>query len=173
MNVGRDIRRVLPILLAIGLCACHGVRDKPVLTVDARQALLEIPIPEQATWTWYRAETTPNNLEYQFDTTVRDADTAYSFGFYLFKFGNHPPDSGSLSRLLEFGQKSVWRNYHTIPGIWVRPELDVAGLMRLRLLDSEVVSMVFAGRPDSAEVHVMIPGAPAESVSVPIRYVDR
>jgi hypothetical protein len=149
------------------------VPEQPVLTVDSKQALLEVPIPEQATWTWYRPETPANHLEYRFDATVSVADTLYSFGFYLFKRPDRVVDSGPLNRLVSLGQKSVWRDNTTIPGIWVRPELDVAGLLRLRLLDSDVVSMMFGKRPESAQVWVMIAGIDADSTLVPIRYPAR
>jgi hypothetical protein len=160
-------------VLFLGLPACHGAPDEPVLTVNSRQALLEIPIPEHDTWTWYRPETRANYLEYQFDATVSVADTPYSFGFYLFKLGGRMTDSGPLSELLRFGQNTVFRDNHAISGIWVRPELDVSGLLRVRLLDSEVVSMMFAQRPEVAQVRVKMPGVDPESTLVSIRYTGR
>jgi hypothetical protein len=173
MTTHRKVHRPLLVLLAIGLPACHGVPDEPVLTVDSRQALLEIPIPNQATWTWYRPETPANHLEYQFDATVSVPDASCSFGFYLYKRPDGVADSGPLNRLLRLGQKSVWCENSAILGIWVRPELDAAGLLRLRLLDSDAVNMMFADRPDSAHVQVRMPGFAAESTVVPVRYVGR
>jgi hypothetical protein len=157
----------------MGLPACHRVPERPVLTVGTGRALLEVPIPERATWSWYRPETPANRLEYRFDATVSVADTTWSFGFYLFRRPDGTADSGSLSRLLRLGQKSAWRGDDAIPGVWIRAELDVAGLLRLRLLDADVVGMMFADRPESAHVRVRMPGAGADSMMVPIRYVGR
>jgi hypothetical protein len=156
--------------VVLGSLTCHSVPDRPTLTVTSTQAVLDIPVPQESAWTWYRSETAGNSLEYRFDVAVDVADTLYAFGFYLYKDPRAKPVSGPLDRLLLIGQKSVWRGHRTVPNIWIRPELDVPGLLRLRLLDADVVAMIFGNRPDSAEIRTTTPDFGADSIAVPIRY---
>ena len=176
VHVARGIH--LPALLLVAtlsLAYTASRLDGQTLVVGPREAVLEIPIAPDSSWVWNRDDTPDHQLEYQFDAAVTVGDTIYSFGLYFFKGAGAADTEGSLDALVQAAQKGVFRRsegaFSLVPGVVVQPETQLEGRLRLRLLDAEIITVIFGARPDSARITHRIPGRILQVTKVPIEYL--
>ena len=164
--------------IAIVLSIAHAVplpgQTKSTGIVTSSSAEFRIPLtrPSSGVWTWYRATTSDNALEYSWEVSVGEGSGSYDFGFYLYKFPGSHEKQGQLQELLSAGQMSAFESDAKGQG-QILPDAKVAisvenDTILIRITDAALVRLMFRDRPPTVNVHTRTPDATFETL--PITY---
>ena len=172
-------RRRIPTFFALMLAGFAwgggGTESVPVGVVSAAAAEFSLPIPaSDREWAWCLTTSPDNILEYRWMIRVGAADSAYEFGFSLFKFPGCHEAHGSLHDLLAAGQANVWK-LHADEGASVIEGAQVSvtergGAVVIRIADPAIVTLLFGNRPSTARAVSKAPGAPESVKEMSPRY---
>lgn len=142
--------------------------------VKAEEAQFTMPAPQRPEWKWRQPDTKDNTQEYRMDVSVKNGGNEYTFGFYLWKRGDGKPGQGTLTELLEAGQKSVYersgseRSFSLIQdgGIKVTERGDT---LLITISGRKNVARLFSSRPAYVSFKVAVPGE-SRSNLVAVKY---
>ena len=70
-------------------------------TVTSKKVTFAFPVDGKTTWNWYLKKTPVNALEYQWMVRIERKQSAYEFGYLLFKSPGAQEQSGQLQDLLK------------------------------------------------------------------------
>lgn len=142
--------------------------------VNSSSATFTIQIKPHDRWTWCRADTRDNMMEYRIDVTVKNAGDEYTFGFYLWKRPGSSPGSGSFNDLLAKGQKSLFQRSESRLMTTVRDaEVKVKtkeDKVVISLHSKKDLQRLFSSKPTEVVIKTKIPGEPESSQTVSITY---
>ncbi len=168
------------VIFASLLCAnVAGMAQTPAAytaVVKKDEARFTMPVPARARWRWRMKESRERSREYAFDVKVENEGQEYSFGFYVWKNPNSSEGTGSLSSLLDAGQKDLFvhtpAGLNTIvrpSGVGVKQEKDH---VVITVKGRKNVERLFSGRPAEVTFHTEIPGEPPTAQTVPVVYAN-
>jgi hypothetical protein len=111
------------------------------------------------------------------DVSVVNGGREYTFGYYLWKRAGARPGSGSLSDLIEAGQKSVFersqsRLFGAIKDGSISVKTEGGGLI-IEVSGRQNVERLFSGRPAEVTFKVESPGGAPFSKTVAVNYQDQ
>ena len=145
---------------------------QPSLYVRPDEAILRIPIEKRISWDWNEAVPQPK-LEYGWNVTISDVSHRYMLGYMLFNTGKEAAQSGSLSKLLQFGhpllQRGVDDNFFEVEDVPVSYSFEQNTLV-IRVQDAATVERVFANKPATATLEITTPYEPTRQNDVVITY---
>lgn len=172
----------------LGLCAsllCYAAVAPPraltqgtvgayTAVVKNSEARFTLPVPQRPEWHWRRGATKERGREYAMSVKVVNEGREFSFGFYLWKFPGAKEKHGSLSSLIDDGQKSLFvrtSNGHMtmIRDGGVRVKQDGQRLV-ITVGGRKNVARLFSGRPAEVKVETAILDEPPTSQTVPVVY---
>lgn len=164
-----------PLPAAEGVTGAEGSYTA-VITRDV--ARFTLPVPARAEWKWRLPETRPNAREYRMMVSVVNKGREYIFGYYLWKQAGATPASGSLSDIINAGEKSVFEGspqsrllkHLTDVDVSVKPE---GGGVVIEVRGRKNVKRLFSGRPGAVTFNVDTPGGSQVSKTVAVNYQDR
>jgi hypothetical protein len=161
-------------VLLVGLAMPSSGQTKSTGIVTSSTAEFRIPLthPTSGVWTWYRAMTDDNALEYSWEVSVGDGGGSHDFGFYLYKFPGSHEKQGQLQELLRAGQMSAFQSSaegqgRILPDAKVAISLENDAIV-IRITDPALVHLMFRDRPPTVNVHTRTPDATFETLT--IRY---
>lgn len=144
-------------------------------TVTATTAEFNIPLQQLANdvWTWNRADTPDNGIEYLWTVTAKSGTAQYSFGFYLYKLPGSREARGELQDLLKAGQNSVFKEDaegrgEMLPDAKVKVTVKNASIL-VRITNPDLVRLVFHDHPETVTIHTRTPAADYQIVRVNYR----
>lgn len=142
--------------------------------VRGGEARFTLPVPQRAEWRWRRAETAERAREYMMGVKVTNEGREYSFGLFLWKFPGAKPGRGSLARLIEAGQKSLFERTPSgamaiVRDAGVRVKQDGQRLV-ITVSGRRNVARLFSGRPAEVRVETAILDEQPTSQTVPVVY---
>lgn len=144
--------------------------------VKPEEAQFTMAAPQRPEWKWRQPYTKDNTQEYRMDVSVKNAGNEYTFGFYLWKRGDGRPGQGTLTELLEAGQKSVYersgsaRSFSLVQdgGVKITERGDT---LVITISGRKNVARLFSGRPAYVTLKLAVPGE-SRSNLVPVKYED-
>ncbi len=142
--------------------------------IRGNTAQFTFPLPERQVWSWYRKETSDNDLEYAWEVILGGSKGTgkYSFGVYLFKYPGSQEARGSINQFLLRAQSSVWDNSSSRirNDLIIRSSIEGRNLV-IKVSDKKTFSELFAQRPSIANCRVVTPyeGASYRS-GIPLEY---
>ena len=143
--------------------------------VTSTKAQLTIPVKARPEWEW-RAKATPDNAcEYMWAVAVRNDNTDYEFGFYLYKWADSKPQRGDFIRLVSEGQKSVWRVTGAGGEIVEGAQVDVLPCddrIIITIEGQEDVGRIFSSRPAEVTLKIKVPKKKLISETISVVYKD-
>jgi hypothetical protein len=152
----------------------HGLRGTYTAVVKDSEARFTLPVPQRPEWRWRRGETKERGREYAMSVKVVNEGREYSFGFYLWKFPGAKEKRGSLSSLIDDGQKSLFER--TPAGMMtmirdggVRVKQDGQQLV-ITVGGRKNVARLFSGRPAEVKIETAILDEPPTTQTVPVVY---
>jgi hypothetical protein len=145
-------------------------------TVSPTVAEFRIPLqhPADEIWTWNRADTPDNAIEYSWTVTVASGPAQYSFGFYLYKLPGSRESRGHVQELLKAGQNSVFkddaegRRSELLPDAKVEVAVESRSIL-VRIADPKLVRLIFRERPETVAIRTRTPSADYQIVRVEYR----
>jgi len=148
-----NIFYLIPFIL---LTACSGktVKDPHAsFFVGKNSALFKIPIETKENFEWYSTNTRDNALEFGSNIKVEN----FNFGFSLFKPPNSEPKSGSISKLLQSGQFSIWETSDGGGSIIDNHSIQIdfnAPYLEIKIDNPETINLLFGTKPVSGFVTI-------------------
>jgi hypothetical protein len=144
--------------------------------VKSDEARFTLPAPQRPEWKWRQPETKENAQEYRMDVSVKNGSSEYTFGFYLWKRRGQKAGTGSLSDLLEAGQKSVFERSTSARGFSLVPDggikvSEIGDTLLITISGRKNVARLFSGRPAYVTFKLAVPGE-AKSNLIPVKYED-
>ena len=162
-------------VLLVGEAMPTSGQTKSIGIVTSSTAEFRIPLarPMPGVWTWYRATTKDNVLEYSWEVSVGNAGGSYDFGFYLYKFPGSHEKQGQLQELLSAGQMPAFESNAEGQG-QILAEAKVAisvenDAIVIRITDPAFVRLMFHDRPQTVNVSTKTPDATFETLPVTYR----
>jgi hypothetical protein len=151
-----------------------GAGEPYTAVVKDSQARFTLPVPQRAEWRWRRGETKERGREYAMSVKVVNEGREFSFGFYLWKFPGAKEGRGSLSSLIDAGQKSLFERVSANRNVMIRDggvrvKQDGQRLV-ITVGGRRNVARLFSGRPAEVRIETMLADEQPTSQTVPVVY---
>jgi hypothetical protein len=172
IDMKKQIILIFSIFIVISCTSKGGSQEHSAsCTVSNSMALFKVPIEPQKAYKYFKKATPDNVSEYDCDISLRQ----YRFGFSLFKFPGSKERKGTIEKVLNNGQSTIWltegNSFSALEGHGFTISYSAPYIV-MKIANPSTIGLLFKEHPPKCSFRITGFNAPKYDGEIEIQYKE-